>query len=111
MFPNRFTNSALMTFNSHYKNKLVNQLKYILEEKASYLEASKKEDDYFHSQIIPKNLDGANPENVIYHAKREFEKLCVILMNQGIPQPDKLSVFRFFTSLDYFEKKNKPKQK
>lgn len=80
-------------------------MKFIVEEKEDYLKAVQKEDDYFLSLIKPKNLNGNDTENIIYQSRKQFENLCVVLINQGMADPEKMTVFRFYTTIKFFETK------
>lgn len=60
---------------------------------------------YFVSLITPKNLDGDSHYNVIVQFRVNFEELCIALMANGIQNPDKMTVFRFYSALKYFESK------
>lgn len=107
MHPDKFNSTMTMNHNLHLKQLLVGQLKWIIEEAGEHMETIKKEGLYFAQLIKPKNLNSQDVDNVIYQSRREFEKLCVILETQGISRPEKLSVFRFFTTLSFFEEKGK----
>jgi hypothetical protein len=99
-----------LVFNSHFKQVLVGQLQWIITENAKYLEQIKNENQFFIDLIKPKNLNASDPDNEIYKAKKDFEKLCVLLETNGISKPEKLNVFRFFTTIRHFETRKPPKQ-
>lgn len=65
-------------------------------------------DQYFLRLIAPKNMDGMSASNIIIQNKKEFENLCVILIDSGVSDPAKMSIFRFYSTLKYHESK-KPK--
>lgn len=111
MFPEKFTDIDIATFNQHYRSKLVNELKFILTGDIKFKSGVKKEEDYFVKSIEPKNLNGMDFDNVVFKSKKEFETVCVVMCDNGVDKPEKLTVLRFFTTIKFLESKNKPKQK
>lgn len=58
----------------------------------------------------PKNLDGNSNENIIIQFEVQFAELCIAVMTNGIPDPETLTVLKFYSALKYFETKHE-KQK
>lgn len=44
---------------------------------------------------------------VLIQVDKAFENLCTVLEEAGINAPKKLSVYEFYSKVEYFEKKNK----
>lgn len=88
---------------------MVGILNFIITEEKEHLDQIKSTEDYFTNLLKPKKLDNNDPNNDIFKMRKEFEKLCVTLLNNHITKPEKMTIMRFFTTLDYFEKKNKTK--
>jgi hypothetical protein len=57
--------------------------------------------------MIPKNFNGQDPANVITKQLKAFESLSVILKSNGVVSPKKLTVFEYYNTLQYYEKKNR----
>jgi len=96
------------------KSRIEAECRYILEDgKEIYLTQIQNINEHFISLITPKNLDSQSHQNVIIQFKLNFDELCTALMANGIPAPDQMTVFRFYTALKYFETqaKNREKQK
>lgn len=56
---------------------------------------------------MPRNMDGADPDNILIKQKREFEAICAGMKTQGIADPKKLTIFEFFSTIEYFESRKK----
>lgn len=52
-------------------------------------------------------MDGADPDNILIKQRRDFEAVCVALKTQGIAEPKNLTIFEFFSTVDYFESRKK----
>lgn len=84
-------------------------MKHIITGEDKHLKEVVKEDDYFVKLIQPFNLDWFSPDNAIYEARKGFEKLCVLLIQKGIDCPERMTVMRFFTTINELQKKTKIK--
>ncbi len=109
IFPEKFTTTEVINFNAHYRTRLIGILNYVISEDKKDLERVQKTDEFFTELIKPKKLDSNDTNNIIYQNRRQFEMLCVSLLNSGIASPEKMTVLRFFTTLKFYEKKNKQK--
>lgn len=67
-------------------------------------------EEYQVALITPKNFDGDDPENFIKNLESSFEAICTSLEELGVHKPHELTVFQFYSKIQYFEKK-KLKQK
>lgn len=91
--------------------KIIAECEFIISDgKKDYLQVIKNVNEYFLDLIKPKNLNGNDKHNVIVLFKVQFSELCIALMSNSIPDPEKMTVFRFYSALKYFENKNQ-KQK
>lgn len=88
-------------------NRLKSQLKYIIEGKDEYLKAIDTVDEYIVELIKPRFLDANSPRNEIIRQKVDFENLCIVLMKNGIQEPDKMSVMRFYSTIKVFEREKR----
>lgn len=112
IFPEKFNAIGIMNFNSHIRSRLLSKLNWIVTEEQKYLDSLKVEEDYLYGLMSPKNLNGNDVENILYKSKKQFESLCVSLLAQGMPDPEKMTVMRFFSTIKYYEdKKAKSKTK
>jgi hypothetical protein len=73
-------------------------------------DAIKKIDDWQLSLIVPKNFDNESPDYYIKKIEKGFENLCATLEDLGVHDPKRLTVFEFYSRLEYFKNK-KPKGK
>lgn len=60
-------------------------------------------DTYIAEMLQPKNLDNNSPENIIIKTKKDFDKLCVAMMERGVVEPDKMTIFRFNSAIELYE--------
>jgi hypothetical protein len=72
-----------------------------------HLKKIKRIDDYFASLILPRNVDGSDPDNLLIKRRKEFEAICVGLKTNGIANPKNLSIFEFFATIEEFEKRKR----
>jgi hypothetical protein len=79
-------------------------------EQAKYINLIKTIDDWKLSLMTPKNLDSHDPDNFILKIERSFENLCGTLEDLGVSNPKRLTVFEFYSRIDFYRKKLKPKQ-
>jgi hypothetical protein len=93
------------------RDKIIAECNLILDFNHKYLQQLVNINEYFVSLITPKNMDGDSHQNVIIQFRLNFEELCIALMANGIKDPDKMTVLRFYSALKYFETKNKTKRK
>lgn len=92
---------------------MIARLKHIKTKDNQYLKQIDQVDEYFLKLISPKNLDGLSSDNIIIQTRKEFEKLCVILLDKGIQDPQLMTVFRFYSTIKYYEEqrpKTRPKR-
>lgn len=62
--------------------------------------------------MVPKNFDNESPEYYIKNLEKSFEHLCATLEDLGVHDPKRLTVFEFYSRLEYFKaKKLKGKNK
>lgn len=66
-------------------------------------------DEYLIALMMPKNFDPEDARNVVINQERNFEKICAVLEDVGVTNPAKLSVYKFYSRIEYY--KNKPTQK
>lgn len=59
----------------------------------------------------PKNFDNQSPDYFIKKIEKSFESLCIALEENGVQSPKKLTLFEFYSRLEYFKKKRKQKSK
>jgi len=71
----------------------------------TWLQKIKAIDEYFISLSRPKNMDGNSHLNAVIQQKKTFERVCIALMQNGINSPDELTVIRFFSAIEYYEKR------
>lgn len=62
------------------------------------------------SFLAPRNFDNADPANVIKSMEKGFENLCVTLEDLGVQNPKRLTVFEFYSRMEYYKKKYKAAQ-
>lgn len=62
-------------------------------------------DAYQLSLTRPKNFDSQDPGNYIKEMEKGFETLCATLEELGVHRPKSLTVFEFYTRVEYFKKK------
>ena len=65
--------------------------------------------DYFLGSMTPKNFDPFDSGNDIIKHDKEFEAMCSSMEEAGMNEAKNLTVFEFYSRIEYFEKKNKPK--
>ena len=104
-FPGHFGKSSQLNYFTQVKNKVIHELKYVINNDPVDKEASDRIEDYFVSLMTPDNFDGTDHNNLIIQQKLAFENVCVALMSRGVPNPSELSVMRFYTSIDHFSTK------
>lgn len=93
------------------KDRVLARLKHIKTKDPAYLKKIDFVDDYFLRLIAPKNLDGMSQQNVIIQTRKEFEKLCVILLDRGIQRPEMMTVLRFYSTIKHYESQKSQGQK
>ncbi len=86
---------------------MVYQLRMLYEPSDSLKNKISGIDGYLLDLMVPQNLDGNSAHNILIEQKVSFEKVTVALMQNGINEPDSLSVLRFYVALEYHEKQNK----
>jgi hypothetical protein len=89
------------------KERVISRLRLMSTKDPAHAKKIDKIDEYFLNLLAPKNLDGMSVDNIIINTKKEFEKLCVILVDRGIPDPARMTVFRFYTTLKHYEESTK----
>lgn len=88
------------------KDRVIAELRYIINGGGDqYIKTINEVNSYFISLMGPKNLDGGSNKNVIVQFQLNFHELCIALMANGVPDPELMTVFRFYTALKYFENK------
>jgi hypothetical protein len=93
------------------RDKIVAECKFILEESEQYLKIIERVNTYFLSLMVPKNMDGNSRDNVIISFSVNFSELCIALQANGIPDPENMTIFKFYSAIKYFESKKNPKPK
>jgi hypothetical protein len=68
-------------------------------------------EEYQLSLIVPKNFDSQDPENYVKNLEKGFESVCTSLEELGVTSPQELSVFSFYSKIEYFKKKKARQQK
>lgn len=70
-------------------------------------------DNQLASLSAPKNLDASSPDNILIKQRKQFRMMCTALKTQGIAEPEKMTIFDFYSTIEYFEnrKKNSKQQK
>lgn len=53
----------------------------------------------------PKNFDNQDPENLVIQREKSFENICATLEDLGVTNPKRLTVFEFYSRLEYYKKK------
>lgn len=92
--------------NGMKKDKIIAELNFILTDgQESYLSTIQNINDYFLSLITPKNLDGGSKDNILVNFQVNFSELCIALMTNNVPDPEKMTVFRFYSAIKFFEDK------
>lgn len=66
-------------------------------------------DDYLLSLNPPNDFSANSPNNIIRDMELSFEKLCASMEEAGINSPKTLTVFEFYSRIDFFESKKKSK--
>jgi hypothetical protein len=92
------------------RDKVIAECNFVTSGQDNYLQVIKNVNDYFLTLIVPKNLDGNNKNNVVIQFQVQFSELCIALMSNGIPDPETMTVFRFYSALKFFESKRKPQK-
>lgn len=59
----------------------------------------------------PKDFRSDNPDNVLKETDIAFENACAALNETGIADPKNLTQFEFIQRLEYYNEKNKRKNK
>ena len=67
----------------------------------------KEVDDFLLSLNPPSDFATNSPNNVIRNMEKSFETLVATMEDAGIHRPKDLSVFEFYSRLDYLESKRK----
>lgn len=65
-------------------------------------------DEYQIGFITPKDFDQSSPDYFIKKMELSFEHLCTSMEELGIDKPQELSVFSFYSKIQYFKKNKKP---
>jgi hypothetical protein len=60
------------------------------------------------AQHVPKNFDNESPDYYIKNLEKSFESLCATLEDLGVQNPKGLTIFEYYSRLEYFKKKKKP---
>ena len=92
------------------RDKVLAELRFVVSGEENYLGVIKNVNDYFLSLIVPRNMNGGDKGNVIIQFQVQFSELCIALMANGIPDPEVMTVFRFYSALKFFESKRKPQK-
>lgn len=87
------------------RQSILSELEFVVSEDIKHLESAKRIYDHFYSLSLPRMMDSNNPQNILIRGRIEFDKLCVALMANGIQNPEKVSIQKFFAAVDYYEKK------
>lgn len=105
-FPNQFSDSTQLNYFTELKKKVVHDLRYIIEGDELHKVSSEKIQDYFISLMAPKNFNAHDHANIIMQQKLSLQKLSIGLIQRGIQDPYSMPIIRFYTSIEYFAKKN-----
>lgn len=68
-------------------------------------------DQYQASLITPRNFNPRDPDNYLQKVELSFENLLTSLEELGVTSPENLTVFRFYSKIQYFKKKERNKSK
>lgn len=94
------------------REKTIAELNFVISDgKESYLREINGINEYFLSLVTPKNLDGGSKDNVAIQFQVQFSELCIGIMTNGIPDPEKMTVFKFYSTMKYFEDKQRKHKK
>jgi hypothetical protein len=66
-------------------------------------------DNYLIDINKPVDFRSSNPGNILNQMDKAFENVCSSLEEAGVSSPHKLSTYKFYSKIEYFENK-KPKQ-
>ncbi len=106
-FPDKFSESGILNYYSQVRDRMVYQLRMLYEPSGNLKNKIEGIDGYLLDLMVPQNLDGNSTHNILIQQKVSFEKVTVALMQNGINEPDGLTVLRFYSALEYYEKQNK----
>lgn len=57
----------------------------------------------------PKCFEAGNTSNVLVESDNSFERVCMMLQENGVVDPKNLTEFEFYARLKYFEERHKQK--
>lgn len=83
---------------------------YLLEEDVKHLATVQQVDEALLDLNPPEQFDDGHPGNVVVLRRRAFTQLCAVLNDHGVPEPGKLTVYDFYTRLQYVQEKMKAGQ-
>lgn len=86
------------------------QLDFIATEDEKHLKQIQNIDEYFASLIKPKNFEDT-ADNILIKNRKEFQAICAALMINGIQDPEKLTIFKFFSLIEFFESQSRKRPK
>lgn len=94
------------------KNKIIAECRFVISDgREEYLQTIQSVNEYFLGLITPKNLNTGSKDNVTVQFQVNFGELCVALMSNNIPDPERMTVFRFYSTLKFFESKQRKHNK
>ena len=106
-FPERFGNAKNMEMIQATKQKAEAILRRIATGDASWNDKEDEANRKIAHLMKPKDMDGDSKKNAILVSRKEFEESIAAMMTRGIEKPDKLSIMRFYSSIEVFEKQLK----
>jgi hypothetical protein len=54
---------------------------------------------------VPKNIDFSDSDNAVTRLRKSFEKAIAGLEENGVINPKKISVYEFYSKIEFFSKK------
>jgi hypothetical protein len=91
------------------KTKLICKLIYKGRSKETE-ELIKRIDEWQIAQIKPRNYNEFDVDNYIKRMELSFENVCASMEDLGVKDPGRLTIFQFYTRIEYFEKKKLKQQ-
>jgi len=74
------------------------------------MEQIAKLNDWLLTQARPHNFNPDDAKNIMVQQERSFVEACTVLEAAGVPQPERLPVFKFLARVKYFKDKNSKQQ-
>jgi hypothetical protein len=61
--------------------------------------------------MSPKNFDNTSPDYHIKKIEKGFEEVCASLEDNGVSNPKRLTVFEFYSRIEFYKKKHEKQLK